>query len=42
MAKKISTPNAVPKNIPGKTECEEKGSVPRMRNPPPPPTKKND
>lgn len=43
MAKKTSsTPKSVPKNIPGGMEGEVKGQVPRMRNPPSPPTKKKD
>ncbi|KUK60409.1 MAG: hypothetical protein XD81_0229 [Bacteroidetes bacterium 38_7] len=42
MAKKTSsTSKAVPKNIPAGTRGEKVGNqVPRMRNPPPPPTKK--
>lgn len=42
MAKKInpSTPQGTPKNNLGRvSEGEVKGQVPRMRNPPPPPTK---
>lgn len=44
MAKKTSsTPKAVPKNNPSRfSEGKVKGSVPRMRNPPQPPSKKSD
>jgi len=39
MAKKTSTTKAVPKNIPSSTKGKINGSVPKMKNPPPPPKK---